>query len=110
MQKLLVIDDEEAMRRLRRNGTRSMKIFVGPRVLSEFFPQLFAEIHVFLDAPRACLFLHQRDTKEGTAIDLLADAPKRKRHPRAESYAELAQRIAATIHETLDESPSAMSA
>ena len=56
------------------------------------------------------VFLHQRDTKEGTAIDLLADAPKRKRHPRAESYAELAQRIAAAIHETLDESPSAMSA
>jgi hypothetical protein len=106
----LVVEVEEGMRRLRRNGTRSMKIFVGPRVLSEYFPQLFAEVHVFLDAPRACLFVHQRDTKESTAIDLLANAAKRKRHPRAASYAELAQLIVTTIHETIDESPSAMSA
>jgi hypothetical protein len=106
----IVVEMEEAMRRLRRNGTRSMKIFIGPRVLSECFPQVFAEVHVFLDAPRACLFLHQRNTKESTAVDLLADAPKRKRHPRADSYAELAKLIATTIQDTVEESSSAMGA
>jgi hypothetical protein len=106
----VVVDMEEAMRRLRRNGTRSMKIFVGPHVLSESFPQLFAEVHVFLDAPRACMFLHRRNAKDAAAIDLLADAPKRKRHPRAATYAELAQLIVTTIHEAMDEPPSATSA
>lgn len=103
----LIVELEEAMRHLHRNGARSMKIFVGPSVLAaSSFPQLYAEIHVFLDAPRACLFIHERSSAEEAVVDLLANAEKRKRHPRAASYAELAQIIVATIHELMDESSS----
>lgn len=104
----IVVELEDGMRRLRRNGHRAVNIFMGPPVaLADSFPQFFAEIHVFLDAPRACLFVHQRNGKNQTAIDLLANASKRKRHPRAASYAELAKLIATTIQAAVDESLSA---
>jgi hypothetical protein len=102
----IAVELEDAMRRLRRNGNRAMKIFMGPTVPAHSFPQFFVEIHVFLDAPRACIYAHRRDAEDETAVDLLADASKRHRHPRANSYAELAQLIVTTIHDAMDESSS----
>jgi hypothetical protein len=103
----VVVELEDGMRRLRRNGHRAVKIFIGPSVtIADSFPQFFAEIHVFLDAPRACLFVHQRHGKSHAAVDLLANAPKRKHHPRASTYAELASLIATTIQDAIEESSS----
>lgn len=88
----LMVELEQSMRDLRRRGHRALTIQVGPSVLSSAAP-VFAEIQVFLDAPRACLYAHQ------DGIDLLAGAAKRQRHPRAANYAELAQLVTATLND-----------
>jgi hypothetical protein len=94
----MVVEVEEAMRQLRRRGNRALTILVGPTVLTSSSGQFYAEIHAFLDAPRACLYAHRANEPGCAPTDLLADVAKRERHPRAATYAELAQRIAATLN------------
>jgi hypothetical protein len=94
----MIVEVEEAMRQLRRRGSRALTILVGPTVLSSESGQFYAEIHAFLDSPRACVYAHRANEQGSTPTDLLADVAKRERHPRATTYAELAQRIAATLN------------
>lgn len=94
----MIVEVEESMRQLRRHGSRALSILVGPTVLTSASGQFYAEIHAFLDAPRACVFAHQANEKGCAPTDLLADVSKRERHPRAATYAELAERIAATLN------------
>jgi hypothetical protein len=97
----LVIELEESMRSLRRTGGRMLSIFVQPDPDTEHEVFYAVEMRVFLDAPRACLFAY-RVTRQGEEkIDLLAQAPKRTRVPRAASYAALAQQMAETINAAL---------
>ncbi|GLQ52605.1 hypothetical protein ACFFJT_14555 [Dyella flava] len=93
----MIVELEEAMRHLRRRGSRALTILVGPSVLTATAEQVYAEIRVFLDAPRACLYAHRR------GADLLANASKRQRHPRAGTYGELASQVAATINQAFSE-------
>jgi hypothetical protein len=97
----MTVELERSMRHLRREASRALAILIGPSVIADASSQVYIEIHVFLDAPRACLFAHC------DGDDLLADAPKRQRHPRADTYAELAEIIAATINQTFAEVDSA---
>ena len=97
----MVIELEESMRSLRRSGGRMLSIFMHPDADAGDESQFAVEMRIFLDAPRACLFAC-RIAKEGEEqIDLLAQAPKRARVPRASSYAALAQQIAETINAAL---------
>jgi hypothetical protein len=89
----MVVELEQAMRHLRRHGSRALTILIGPSVMTATPTQVWAEIRVFLDAPRACLYVHRHGQ------DLLANASKRQRHPRAGSYAELAVQVAATLNQ-----------
>ena len=98
----MILELELSMRHLRRKASRALTILIRPSVTTEASNQVYIEIHVFLDAPRACLFAHC------DGDDLLADAPKRQRHPRADTYAELAEIVAATINQTFAEADSAM--
>jgi hypothetical protein len=66
---------------------------------------LRVEMRVFLDAPRACLFAIVTHEATRQHIDLLAEAPKRMRVPRADNYAELAQRMCETINAATDPEP-----
>jgi hypothetical protein len=92
----MIVELEEAMRGLRRRGSRALKILLGPS--APYTSTLMsAEILVFLDAPRACLYAQQHGT------DLLASASKRQRHPRAATYAELGWQIAETINAAFGE-------
>jgi hypothetical protein len=91
----MIVELEQSMRHLRRRGHRALPILIGPT--TDGSKQVCVEILVFLDAPRACLFAYRNGE------DLLADFHKKQRHPRAGSYAELAQRLAATINEGFDE-------
>ncbi|GGA10689.1 hypothetical protein [Dyella caseinilytica] len=93
----MIVEVERSMRHLRQRGQRALAISIGPATNSSGPMQVHAEILVFLDAPRACLFAY-RD-----GVDLLVDLHKKQRHPRAATYAELAQRLAATINETFSE-------
>lgn len=97
----LVIELEESMRSLRRSGGRMLSIFVhpDPDVAHEAF--FVVEMRVFLDAPRACLFAYRFAEQGEEKVDLLAQAPKRARVPRATSYAALAQQMAQTINAAL---------
>jgi len=90
----MIVELEQSMRQLRHRGERALTILIGPTATGPM--QVYVEIQVFLDAPRACLFAY-RD-----GVDLLADLHKKQRHPRAATYAELAQRLAATINEAFD--------
>jgi hypothetical protein len=92
----MVVELEQSMRHLRSRGKRALTILVRPSAPTAA-PQMCAEILVFLDAPRACLYAHSGN------IDLLAGASKRQRHPRAASYAELARDVAATLNDALGE-------
>jgi hypothetical protein len=92
----LIVELEECMRHLRRRGSRALTILVGPTA-SAGSSQVHAEILVFLDAPRACLYAHRNDT------DLLAGASKRQRHPRSGTYAELGRQVAATVNAAFSE-------
>lgn len=89
----MMMELEQSMRDLRRRGHRSLTILIGPATPTSSAP-VYAEIQVFLDAPRACLYAHHNGTD-----DLLASATKRQRHPRASSYAELAQQVTATLND-----------
>jgi hypothetical protein len=93
----MIVEVEQSMRHLRRRGHRALTILIGPAATATTPMQVHMEIRVFLDAPRACLFAHHN------GVDLLADLHKKQRHPRASSYAELAQRLAASIHLAFDE-------
>jgi hypothetical protein len=97
----LVIELEESMRSLRRSGGRMLSIFVHPDPDVERETFFAVEMRVFLDAPRACLFAYRITTEGEEKIDLLAQAPKRARVPRAASYAALAQQMAETINAAL---------
>jgi hypothetical protein len=92
----MVVELEQCMRHLRSRGSRALTIRVGPTALTAR-ASICAEILVFLDAPRACLYAHRGST------DLLASASKRQRHPRAGTYAELAREVAATINDAFGE-------
>ncbi|WP_430388875.1 hypothetical protein [Dyella sp. 20L07] len=96
----LVIELEECLRLLRRKGNRSLSILIEP-----YTPDLDAtvrvEMRVFLDSPRACLFVCLADASLHHQFDLLATAPKRARVPRAEGYAELAKQMAETVNAAL---------
>jgi hypothetical protein len=94
---MMIVELEDAMRHLRRRGHRALSILIAPIASATTATQTQVEITVFLDAPRACVFAH------GDGIDLLADLPKKQRHPRASTYAELAHRLAETINTVLDD-------
>jgi hypothetical protein len=89
----MIAELEQSMRHLRRRGNRALTVLIGPSVMTPSPTQMYAEILVFLDAPRACLYVHRSGT------DLLANASKRQRHPRAGTYSELARQVAATINQ-----------
>jgi hypothetical protein len=91
----MIVELEQSMRQLRRRGDRALTILIGPSATVS--TEAYVEILVFLDAPRACLFAY-RD-----GVDAIAHLPKRQRHPRASTYAQLAQLIAVTINEAFDE-------
>lgn len=93
----IIVELEESMRHLRRHGNRALTILVGPSVLADAPEQVFIEMRVFLDAPRACLYAH----RDGT--DLLANLSKRERHPRAGTYAELAKLVASTLNTAIEQ-------
>lgn len=97
----LVIELEESMRSLRRTGGRMLSIFVHPEPHMEHEAFFDVEMRVFLDAPRACLFAYRTAALDGEKSDLLAQAPKRTRVPRASSYAALAQQMAETLNAAL---------
>lgn len=100
----MIVMLEESMRSLRRNGGRALSILIGPMVHADDPAPIHIEIRVFLDAPRACIFAHQTMPTVRGEINLLANVPKRECHPRATTYIELAQRIAATINTTISTS------
>jgi len=90
-----VVELEESMRALRRAGSRLLSMYVVPESDADPATAMAAEMRIFLDAPRACLFVYRLGTER---TDLLADAPKRTRMPRAGSYGELAKRMADTVN------------
>jgi hypothetical protein len=99
----MVVELEQSMRHLRRKGHRALTILIGPTAGAAPEARVYIEMHAFLDAPRACLFAYRAGHGVHVGADLLAHAAKRDRHPRAASYAELAQRAADTINTIFDE-------
>lgn len=98
----LIIELEECLRQLRRKGQRSLSILIHPEQDIELDATLHVEMRIFLDSPRACLFISLADATSNHQFDLLAAAPKRTRVPRADDYAGLAEQMAATINASLD--------
>ena len=98
----LVIELDECLRQLRRKGNRSLSILVEPDPTAELDATVRTEMRVFLDAPRACLFICLADVASRHQFDLLTAAPKRVRMPRASSYAELASQMAGTVNAALE--------
>ena len=76
--------------------------FKAGSVLADNDATLQVEMRVFLDSPRACLFICLADGTSHHQFDLLAAAPKRARVPRSDNYAALAEQMAATINASLD--------
>lgn len=99
----LVIELEECLRMLRRRGNRSLSILVEPDGSEPLDAAARVEMRVFLDSPRACLFACAADASG--QVDLLEDAPKRARMPRASNYSELATQISATLNEAFASFP-----
>ena len=97
----LIVELEESMRHLRRNGNRALAIFILPT--AEASERIGVEIQAFLDAPRACLYAHHMTGEGHVGTDLLDGCAKRDRHPRATTYTELAQRIAHTLNSVLEQ-------
>ncbi|MBE1159089.1 hypothetical protein [Dyella acidiphila] len=91
----MIVELEQSMRHLRKRGQRALSILIGPNAPTA--APAYVEILVFLDAPRACLFAYS------DGVDALTQLPKRQRHPRASSYAELAQMLAGTINDAFNE-------
>lgn len=98
----LVVELEESMRHLRRRGHRVLAMFITPTAAANLSARVGVEIQVFLDAPRACLYAHRIDAEGYIGADLLAECSKRERHPRSTTYAELGQRIVATLNAALE--------
>ena len=94
----LVVEREEGLRQLRRRGHRSLSILVRPCGHEVLETRAQIEMRVFLDSPRACLFASLSDAGGMKQVDVLAEASKRARVPRAGSYAELAQLMADTLN------------
>ncbi|WP_130618596.1 hypothetical protein [Dyella amyloliquefaciens] len=94
----LVIELEECLRQLRRRGHRSLTIQVKPSDHEALETRAQIEMRVFLDSPRACVFANLSDASGTRQVDVLAQAAKRERVPRAGTYAELAQQITETIN------------
>ena len=94
----LVIEQEECLRQLRRRGHRSLTITVKPDDTEGLDTHAHFEMHVFLDSPRACVFASLADAQGRKQIDVLAQASKRARVPRADSYEALAEQMAATLN------------
>ena len=99
----LVIELEECLRLLRRRGNRSLSIVVEPDGSTPLDAAVRVEMRVFLDAPRACVYACAADASG--QFDLLEDAPKRVRMPRAANYAELAQQMSATLNQAFASLP-----
>jgi hypothetical protein len=93
----MIVELEESMRHLRRRGHRAVSVLIGPSTLAGDAAPICVEARVFLDAPRACVYAHCNGD------DLLEQAPKRQRHPRAGTYAELARQIAQTVNAAFGE-------
>ena len=106
----VVIELEECLRMLRRRGNRSLSILIQPIDAATADPRVNVEMHVFLDSPRACLFAHMADAALPGSVDLLEEAPKRARLPRAASYAELASQMSATLNDAFAIFPQAQMA
>ena len=103
----IIVELEQSMRQLRRNGSRALSILIGPAAPADAPVQIYAEMHAFLDAPRACLYAHRKDTEGHAGMeDLLANVSKRQRHPRAATYTELAELIATTLNAAMGTSRS----
>ncbi|WP_199096302.1 hypothetical protein [Dyella sp. ASV21] len=98
----LVIELEECLRLLRRKGHRSLSILIQPDSDAELDAIVQVEMRVFLDSPRACLFICLADATSHHQFDLLAAAPKRARVPRADDYVSLAEQMAATVNAALE--------
>ncbi|RAO77543.1 hypothetical protein [Dyella jiangningensis] len=94
----LVVELEEGLRQLRRRGHRSLSILIRPCDYEALETRAQIEMRVFLDSPRACLFASLSDASGMKQVDVLAQAPKRTRVPRAAGYAELAQQMAETLN------------
>lgn len=103
----VVIELEECLRMLRRRGHRSLSIVIKPdgHGLAEL--SVRAEMRVFLDSPRACVFASAIGAGSDSWVDLLEDASKRERMPRAKTYAELASRLCATLNDAFAALPRA---
>lgn len=93
----LVIELEECLRLLRRRGHRSLSVLIEPDGSVPLDGAVRVDMRVFLDSPRACVFASAVDASG--QIDLLQEAPKRARMPRAANYAELAARMSATLNQ-----------
>lgn len=94
----LEIELEECLRQLRRRGHRSLTMRVAPDGSDTLETLAQLEMRVFLDSPRACVFATLCDRHGLKQVDVLAETPKRARVPRAASYGELAQQMAATLN------------
>lgn len=99
---VLVVELEETMRHLRRKGHRALAMFIAPTEAADPSQRFCVEVQVFLDAPRACVYAHRIHPNGFVGTDLLDEHSKRERYPRAATYAELGQRIVATIHGALE--------
>jgi hypothetical protein len=99
---VLVVELEESMRHLRRRGHRALAIFIVPTAAATPSQRIGVEIQAFLDAPRACLYVHALQADGHAGSDLLAGYPKRERHPRAQTYGQLGQHIVGTLHDALE--------
>ncbi len=95
----LVIELDECLRMLRRRGHRSLSMLILPDGATTSEVCVRVEMRVFLDSPRACLFAHAADATTHGFVDLLEEAPKRARVPRASNYGELAAQMSATLNE-----------
>jgi hypothetical protein len=103
----VVIELQECLRLLRRRGNRSLSILIEPEGCAALDVCVRAEMRVFLDSPRACLFASAADAAASDAVDLLEDASKRARTPRAANYAELAVLMCATLNDVFAAIPRA---
>lgn len=94
----LVIELEECLRQLRRRGNRSLSMLIQPGGPLPADARVQVEMRLFLDSPRAALFAHAPDAAGHGVINLLEEAPKRARMPRAGSYAALAAEMSVTLN------------
>ncbi|HEX7817450.1 hypothetical protein [Dyella sp.] len=106
----LAVELEEGMRALRRSANRMLTIVAYPEHDANPKTSVVVEMRVFLDSPRACLFAYHLDEQGDVRTDLLVDAAKRARMPRARSYGQLGQQIAQTLNSVLADLPSAATA